>query len=106
MEVIYRDDRVRDGLRLLHLIIPKTMLMTNLLIHSGNCPHELFPKFYSIRAVARQLEVIVTALVDSVNLKDEKAFFLARNAYDPLRKNFINLNTSIMNIYRESRGIN
>ena len=39
VEVIYRGDRVRDGLRLLHLIIPKIMLMTNLLIHSENCPH-------------------------------------------------------------------
>ena len=40
VEVIHRGDRVRDSLRLLHLIIPKTMLMTNLLMHSENCPHE------------------------------------------------------------------
>ena len=68
--------RVRDGLGLLHLIIPKTMLITILLIHSENCPHELFPKFYSIRAVARHLELIVPSLVDLVNLKDKKADIL------------------------------
>ena len=99
MEVIHRNDKVRDSLRLLHSIIPKTMLMTNLLMHSENCPHELFPKFYSIRLIARQLEVVIHTLIDSVNLDDENAFILARNAYDQLRKMFINLNASIMNIY-------
>ena len=106
VEVIHRGDRVRDSLRLLHLIIPKTMLMTNLLMHSENCPHELFPKFYSIRLIARQLEVIIPSLIDSVNLNDENAYILARNAYDQLQKMFINLNASIMNIYRESSGMN
>ena len=106
VEVIYRGDRVRDGLHLLHLIIPKTMLMTNLLIHSENCPHELFPKLYTIRLIARQLEVIIPALIHSVNLNDENAFILARNAYDQLRQMFIILNASIMKIYRGSRGMN
>ena len=106
VEVIYRGDRVRDGLHLLHLIIPKIMLMTNLIIHSENCPHEVFPKLYSIRLIARQLEVIIPTLIDSVNLNDENAFILARNAYDQLRQMFTILNASIMNIYRESRGMN
>ena len=106
VEVIYRGDRVRDGLRLLHLIIPKIMLMTNLIIHSENCPHELFPKLYSIRLIARQLEVIIPTLIVSVNLNDKNAYILARNAYDQLQKMFIKLNTSITNIYRESTGMN
>ena len=106
VEVIYRNDKVRDSLCLLHSIIPKTMHMTNLIMHSENCPHELFPKFYSIRYIARQLEVVIPTLIDSVNLNDENAYILAINAYDQLQKMFINLHTAITNIYRESRGMN
>ena len=80
------------------------MVMTNLIMHSENCPHELFPKFYSIRYIARQLKVVIPTLIHSVNLNDENAFISARNAYDQLRKMFINLIASIMNIYTESRG--
>ena len=104
VEVIYRNDKVLDSLRLLHSIIPNTMLMINRMMHSENCPHELFPKFYSIRYIARQLELVIPTLIDSVSLNDENAFILARNAYDQLRKMFINLNASIVNIYTESRG--
>ena len=93
MEVIYRNDKVLDSLRLLHSIIPNTMLMINRMMHSENCPHELFPKFYSIRYIARQLELVIPTLIDSVSLNDENAFILAGNAYDPVSYTHLTLPT-------------
>ena len=50
--------------------------MTNILMQSENCPHELISKIHSIRAVARQLELLIPSLVDSYHLKDKKAYIL------------------------------
>ena len=48
VEVIHKGDRIRDGLRLLHMVIPKTILITSILMKSENCPHALIPKNYYI----------------------------------------------------------
>ena len=56
VEVRHRGDRIRGGIHLMHLVLPKTILLTSMIVKSKNCPPELAAKVYYMRAVARQLE--------------------------------------------------